>query len=265
MITFASIVPHPPALIPSIGKKQTALLSTTIKAMDDLAEKLKAAEPHTIAIISPHGQMRYDKFTINLEDTFKGSFASFGDFDDPGVSFLNNGPVAKIMFESLRKHNFPVEVIREQELDYGTLVPLTYLMKPLEKRPRLITLTFTALDWNMHYRFGKVIGQVLRNTDQSIALIASADLSQRLNEEAPAGFSPYGAKFDETLLELLKNNETDKIQNLNPEFCTEAGECGLRSILIALGALSGLDYEFQQLSYESPMGVGHLVGHWNLH
>lgn len=262
MINFAAIVPHPPAIIPSIGKNQTNLLKETIAALDELALELKQTQPHTVVIISPHGPMRYDKFTINLEDTFKGSFSSFGDFDDPGINLLNNSLLAKTLFEKLRRKNFPVEVIREQALDYGTLVPLAYLLKPFEKKPKIITLTFTALDWAMHYRFGQTIGQVFEEADQNIAFIASADLSQRISETAPAGFSPYGIKFDQTLIELLKNSEIEKILHFNPEFCNEAGECGLRSLIVALGVLSHVNHNFEKLSYENPMGVGHLVGRW---
>lgn len=264
MINFAAIVPHPAVIVPSIGRSHMNLFQKTVAAMDELSMELKNFQPNTLAVISPHGPMRYDKFTVNLENTFRGSFASFGDFDDPEMNYLNNTLAAKSLFERLRKKNFPVEVIREQALDYGTMVPLSYLTKYLEKKPKIITLTFTALDWEMHYNFGKNIGQVFDELEQNVALIASGDLSQRIDENAPAGFSPYGIKFDQTLIELLKSGETDKILNLNPEFCNEAGECGLRSIIIALGAISALKHSFHQLSYESPLGVGHLVGRWKL-
>jgi len=71
-------------------------------------------------------------------------------------------------------------------------------------------------------------------------------------------------KFDHALVDLLKRNEVDKIRNLNPEFCDEAGECGLRSIIITLGALADLKYSFKQHSYEGPLGVGYLVGEWKI-
>ena len=38
-----------------------------------------------------------------------------------------------------------------------------------------------------------------------------------------------------------------------------AGECGLRSILILLGILSGNKIKPEVLSYEGPFGVGYLV------
>ena len=40
---------------------------------------------------------------------------------------------------------------------------------------------------------------------------------------------------------------------------SEAGECGLRSIVIMLGIVSTLDWKVKILSYEAPFGVGYLV------
>ena len=40
----------------------------------------------------------------------------------------------------------------------------------------------------------------------------------------------------------------------------EAGECGYKSIIILLGALSLVpNFKFEILSYEGPFGVGYLV------
>jgi AmmeMemoRadiSam system protein B len=264
MINFVAITPHPAVIIPSIGGAQLSLVKKTISAMEDLAEELAKYQPHTIAIISPHGPMRYDKFTINLDESFRGSFSSFGVYDDNEMDFLNNLPLAKKLLERLREEHFPVDLIREEAIDVGSLVPLYYLTSKLERRPKIIPLTFTALSWEMHYQVGKIIGETFEQDDQNIVLIASGDLSHRLTESAPAGYSPYGIKFDHALMEMLKKNEHHKILHLNPEFCNEAGECGLRSIIMTLGAISGFKSSFSQLSYESPFGVGYLVGKWKI-
>lgn len=264
MLNFAAICPHPPLIIPEIGGSQTVLAKKTIDALEKLAKEFKKVAPETIIIISPHGPMRYDKFTINFEDSFRGSFSDFGTSDANDCTFSNNLALAKLIFSELRKKHFPLEVLRESRVDHGVLIPLFHLLKNLDWKPKIIPLTYTALDWQTHFNFGKFISEVVDNIDQSVAIIASGDMSHRLTEDAPAGFSPYGIKFDQTLIELLKKKETSKIMNLNPDFCEEAGECALRSIIIALGALETHRYTFKQLSYESPVGVGYLVGHWKI-
>lgn len=263
MLTFAAICPHPPTIIPGLKNPQKTRVKKTIKAMETLGEELKKAQPETIVIVSPHGPMRYDKFTVNLENSFKGNFSDFG-AENGEYSFINDTPVAKDIFARIRSKHFPIEIIRETQIDYGALIPLSYLTEGFERKPKIVPLTYTALDWEMHLKFGKEIGNVLSRTESSVAFIASGDLSHRLSDDAPAGFSPYGIKFDKTLMDLLDKNLPEKICNLNPDFCEEAGECGLRSVLIALGAISEHRTSFQQLSYESPLGVGYLVGKWKI-
>jgi aromatic ring-opening dioxygenase LigB subunit len=266
MLNFAAISPHPPLIIPAIGRNYLPLVKKTVHAMEKLAAEIKKVQPHTIIIISPHGPMRYDKFTINMEEIFKGDFSQFGVEKGETYRFKNNQSLSWKLLKHLRAEHYPVEAIREEILDYGSLVPLYYLTAELKEKPAIIPLTFTAMDWNMHFNFGKEIAKVIQIEEESIVLVASGDLSHRLTQDAPAEYSPYGAKFDHTLLELLKKNETEKILNLNPEFCDEAGECGLRSILITLGVLSEVTQSpsFQQLSYEAPFGVGYLVGQWKI-
>jgi len=90
-------------------------------------------------------------------------------------------------------------------------------------------------------------------------VIASGDLSHRLSPSAPAGYSPKGEIFDNLLKELLSSKDTSGILNLDKELVEEAGECGLRSIMILLGILEKQNYKFKLLSYEAPFGVGYMV------
>ncbi len=264
MLVFSAICPHPPIIIPGITGNRRPQAKKTVKAIESLASELKKFSPDTIIVISPHGPMRYDKFTINFENNFQGNFSDFG-VNDGEYEYINDTPLAKDIYARVRSKHYPIEIIRETGLDYGAMIPLSYLTKDMERKPKIVPLTYTALDWDIHFKFGQEIGQVVSETETNIAFVASGDLSHRLSEDAPAGFSPYGIKFDKTLIELLEKNEAEKIRNLNPEFCDEAGECGLRSILIALGVIDHTRrHIFQQLSYESPLGVGYLVGQWKI-
>jgi MEMO1 family protein len=104
----------------------------------------------------------------------------------------------------------------------------------------------------------------MENTEENIVLVASGDLSHRLTAEAPSGYSPKGKEFDKFLINHLENNEVGEIINLDSSLVEEAGECGLRSIIILLGALSFSKYKFEKLSYEGPFGVGYLVGRFRV-
>ncbi len=263
MITFAAICPHPLVLAPEILSSEKKLLQKTTKFIDVLASNLRKTGPDNIIIISSRGPMRYDKFTINFETSFKGNFVEFGG-EDYDYVFKNNLDLSRKILRYLRKKHTPLDIIRESNLDYGSLIPLIHLTKSLDKKPRIIPLTFTATDWDAQYKFGRQLSTVLEESNESTAIIASVHLSNRLTEEAPAGFSPYGIKYDSTLIKLLEENEANKIKALNPEFCEEAGEGGLQAILIVLGAIAHTRHSFHKLSYENPLGTGYLVGEWNI-
>jgi len=86
-------------------------------------------------------------------------------------------------------------------------------------------------------------------------------MSHRLKEDGPYGFDPSGPKFDEQFIKLLKVKDTRSILNLPERLVKEAGECGLRSFCMLLGALqaSKVNWQPEILSYEGSFGVGYLV------
>ena len=264
MLNFAAIVPHPPSIIPGAIKLGPNSAKKTLRALDDLSEDLKRFQPHTIIIVSPHGPMRYDKFTINLKESYRGSFDNFGIYTEENYPFRNNKTLSNEILHGTRLADFPIEPILEENIDYGSLIPLYYLTRSMIKKPRVILLTFTSQDLRTHFNFGRQIKKILDNVEYNVAFIASADLSHRISEDSPAGYSPYGIKFDQTLTKLLKKNEFEKILDLNPEFSEEAGECGLKSIATAIGMVKNTKNEFIHFSYEHPFGVGHLVGRWKI-
>jgi len=64
MLSFASICPHPPIIIPEIGGTQIKKCQKTISAMKKLADYFNVAKPDTVIVITPHGQIHSDEITI---------------------------------------------------------------------------------------------------------------------------------------------------------------------------------------------------------
>jgi len=125
-------------------------------------------------------------------------------------------------------------------------------------------MSYSLLDFKTHYVFGQKLKEIIFSSNKKIALIASGDLSHRLTFDAPAGYSPQGRIFDEQLIKFLRKKAFKKIVNFDSSLVEEAGECGLRSILILLGVLDQVNYKPEILSYEGPFGVGYLVANFKL-
>jgi len=265
MINFAAITPHPPIIIPTIGKpSDLEVVSKTIEGMEKLAEKFGKAKPETLILISPHGPLDLHNFTVINSPVLAGHFYGFGDFQTELV-FRSNEKLIERIKKECQNSQIPLRTLKLKELDHGSLVPLYYLSKGYPNF-KLVPLTFSYLDLQSHFKFGQILNRVIGRElfSAKVGIAASGDLSHRLTPEAPAGFSPKGKDFDEKLVELIKKKDVKGILNLDPDFVEEAGECGYRSIAILLGALDGLDWQPEILSYEGPFGVGYLVANFKL-
>ncbi len=257
MLVFASIVPHSPILIPSIGKENQKKLKKTLKAFDILEDDLNQAAPDTIIIISPHGGINSDNFIVNTQSNYTASLHDFGDFSTE-LEFKSD----LVFINQLRSQNetkLPIQLTYGDNLDHGFSVPLYFLTRK-KKNCRIVPINYAMLNYEMHIKLGEAIKEACFSLDKKYAIIASGDLSHRLSYHAPAGFSPEAKEFDKKMIQLLKKRNVENILNLDTDLIENAAECGLRSFLIMLGVIKKMDYDFHVLSYESPFGVGYLVG-----
>lgn len=260
-IVFSAITPHPPILIPSIGKENLEALKKTSQAFKTLEENLYTSKAETLLIISPHGIIQSEAFTMNLNPKFTIDFEQFGDLTTKQTL---NGDIG--LAYKIREHletRAPLQLISEEKLDHGCGVPIHLLTQHL-KDIKILPLYYSGLDYEAHLEFGKLLQRELQVNKNRVAVIASGDLSHRLTKDAPAGYSPKGAKFDKKLLDLIRSKKTNEILNLDFKLIGDAGECGLKSIIILLGILHGIQYEPQILSYEGPFGVGYLTANFKL-
>jgi MEMO1 family protein len=261
MLVFSAIMPHPPILIPTIGKENLDKLKKTNEALAMLEKDFRASKPELVILISPHGDIYPDAFTINTLPTYELNFNDFGDFE---TKKIYKGDLAFInRFKEQVESSLSVNLKSNPKLDHGIGVPL-YFLSQNYKKFTLVPINYSFLSFEKHLEFGEQLKEAIVNSDKRIALIASGDLSHRLSKDAPGGFSPNAKNFDKELIQILKSQKIDNLLNMNKELIEDAGECGLRSFLILLGALKDMRYEFQVLSYEGPFGVGYLVANIKL-
>jgi len=270
-IVFAAITPHPPLIIPGVGKKEDINeVKNTINAMETLSEKIAESGPDTIIIISPHAMIHQDKFAVYGAPKFYGDFGHFG-APDINFSFNNNLDIAEKIVEASKENGINAFLFGDpdndyHELDHGEMVPLYYLTKKLSDNINVIPIAYSYLDRLQHFGFGEIINEIAslpEFIDNRIAVIASGDLSHKLLQKSSDSYNP-GKDFDNELVELVKENKTRDILEMDQGLIDEAGECGYRSILILLGVLDKLNYSAEVLSYEGPFGVGYLVANFDL-
>jgi MEMO1 family protein len=261
-LVFSAITPHPPLLIPNVGRENLERVKKSEDALKDLSNDLYASKPDSVIIISPHATISEDTFLINACEKFECNFEEFGDFETACELKPDLELSANIKMRA-QDEDIPLNLICESKLDHGISVPLFYMMENLKDIP-LVPISFSFLDVETHYEFGQLLQREIMKTNKRIAVIASGDLSHTLTPEAPAGFNEHGKEFDEKIVELLKKSKDEEVIEMDPELIEEAGECGYRSIVILMGILKGINYKPKVLAYEHPFGVGYLTCNFSL-
>jgi AmmeMemoRadiSam system protein B len=258
-IVFGCITPHPPLIVPDVGKGNEHAISTTIKSMEKLTDKMARQRPETILIISPHGKHQTNAMGILTAPSSSGDMKDWGS-NEPHETYQNDLDLVELIQQEAKKASIPITSIAKgaYDLDWGVMVPL-YFLKHAMKEAALVPLTFCWLSLEKHFAFGKAIRKAAELSKKRVAIIASGDLSHRLIPSAPAGYDPMGKVFDEKLVKAISCVDSKAVLNFEPELIERAGECGLRSVTILLGALDGLKVVPEVLSYEGPFGVGYMV------
>ncbi|MCK8816173.1 AmmeMemoRadiSam system protein A [Natroniella sulfidigena] len=268
---FAGLAPHPPILVPEIGLNNLEEVEKTKESMQQFARQLKESDPDLIITISPHGPVFSDAISILSQQELVGDFAQFG-HRDLKFSYQLEEELTQEIIRASNRADITVARIDQAtarkidvdlKLDHGVLVPLYYLKEAGIDLP-LIPITMGMLSYEELYKFGKVIQLVAQRAGYKVAVVASGDLSHRLTTDAPAGFNPRGREFDEAIVEYLDDLEVEEVFNLDPSLIEKAGECGLRPLIIMLGAIDGLDVEGGVLSYQGPFGVGYAVASYRV-
>jgi AmmeMemoRadiSam system protein B len=220
------------------------------------------SKPEILIIISPHGELLNDSFTLNVCSKFDVSLKDFGDLTTH-FNFKGEMNLSSRIQEQAKKENFSVTLLSEKIVDYGVAVPLFYLHSHL---PQLAVLPigFSGKDWKTHLDFGYFIKEQIMNNDKRIAVIASGDLSHALTTDSPGGFNAAGEQFDTKIQDLLATKNSSGLLQLPPELIEDAQTCGFKTFLILLGILRGINCTYKSYCYEAPFGVGYLTANFVL-
>lgn len=258
-ITHAFIVPHPPLIVPEVGRGEEKKIQKTIDAYHKIAKEIADLNPDTIIISSPHSILYSDYFHISPAPKASGSLKMFG---ASNVKFDINydtdlvGAIEKITKEKEIDAGTLGE--KDKSLDHGTMVPL-YFINQYVKDAKYIRLSLSGFSPIEHYRYGKAIKEVLNQTEKNVIWVASGDLSHKLKADGPYGLSIEGPIFDGQITKAISEADFMKLLSFDEDFCERAAECGLRSFIMMTGALDGMKVDSKLLSYEGPFGVGYAV------
>lgn len=256
-IVFSGIAPHPPIMVPEVGGEAIAEVRGSIDAMAEFTRRIIRSGAETVVLISPHAPLDARAFVAYQTPQLYGDFASFR-APDARVEFPLDEELLKAITRTAAAEDYEVINLDDRALDHGASVPL-YFLDRYGWRGRVVALGYSFLSNEDHLKFGACIRKAADAFGRSLAFIASGDLSHRLKPEAPAGYNPAAYRFDDEVVSAVKDNSPNRIIKIDQELRRTAGECGYRSMLVALGATEALPPACEVLNYEAPFGVGYLV------
>lgn len=265
-VVFGGVCPHPPIMVPAVGQGRDREVAKTQKSMLELGRRIKESGAETLLMITPHGTVFADGIGISAFKELKGDLKQFN-AREVRFALGNDLELAReIKSTALQKGVLVVKIDQEMvdrygltpDLDHGITAPLYFIREAGVDLP-LVHVSMGMLPFNNLYSFGVAVRDAAAKLNRKVAVVASGDLSHRLTQDAPAGYDPSGKEYDRTIVKLVGDVNVEGIMDLNPDFVECAGECGLRSIIMMIGAFDGVSVESEVLSYEGPFGVGYMV------
>ena len=256
-VVGAVMVPHPPILLPEVGRGEEKKIAASDRAYREAAAFIAALRPDTLILSSPHAEMYADYFHISPG---RGARGDMGQFRAPQLRFDVSYDTAftEALSELADREGFPAGPLgrRNAALDHGTMIPIYYVNQCFTDY-RLVRIGLSGLPLSDHYRLGQMVQRVAEELDRRVVFIGSGDLSHKLLEAGPYGYVPEGPAYDERIMDVMGRAAFDELLDFGESFCEKAAECGHRSFCIMAGALDGKSVEAQSLSHEGTFGVGY--------
>ena len=259
-ILASYIVPHPPLIVPEVGRGGEKQIEATRAAYVRAAEEIASLDPETIVVTSPHAVMYRDWFHLSPGKSAAGSFSQFR---APGVRFdvRYDAELVREIERLAEKEDFPAGTDGERDpaLDHGTMVPLYFIERAYAGRtlPMIVRIGLSGLPLEDHYRLGQLIRQAVESIGRRTVFVASGDLSHKLRQDGPYGFAPEGPLYDARLMDVCSRAAFGELFDFDEAFCDKAAECGHRSFVIMAGALDGQKVDAEVWSHEDVTGVGY--------
>lgn len=265
-IVMGCLAPHPPVMIPEVGKSDASQTRFTINGVNEMAKAVKACEPECLIFITPHGNLFADAISFLREPELYGDLGAFG-ASDVKFKCQNDLDLLTVWERRCLKHGLNIVGIDSRtryrgvnhNLDHGTMVPMYFLNRAGLNDIPCVVISQAGIAVDELYLSGRCMQEACLELGKRAVVIASGDMSHRLSEEGPYGFNPKGPEFDRRITEILQDGDVMGLLTMPEDLREEAGECGYRSLVMMMGAFDGREIATWIYSYQKPFGIGYLA------
>lgn len=263
-ITAAALVPHPPLLLPELGRSPTPDL-----------ELLRSASRHAVATLLDQAEALLVVGPApawgEAEPGAAGSFVPYG---APVTASLPAAAATPAVVDGPAGPSRNADAARWLDRaalppGYLTELPLSlavaaWLLDQLAEERALPPVAAFGVpvgaDAGQAAALGRALAAAVRREAQ-VGLLAMADLSARRTQRAPASFHPDAEEFDRRIGDAIRKAELGRLLEVDPALAAEMGAGGMAALWLLAGALADVRDLHGEVRYEGgPFGVGYLVG-----
>jgi aromatic ring-opening dioxygenase LigB subunit len=266
-IVFAAIAPHGGiAIAEACTPDEVDLAIATRRGMERLGRLFARAKPEAVVIATPHnvhisgalgvvvagrvaGRLSGAPPSIALDVPSDAELAwriltALGedDISSVGISFGGNDPTSAVA-----------------PMDWGVLIPLWFMGGRADPPVPIVVVTPARdLPAEAHVKAGEAIARAAAAYGRRVAFIASADHGHAHDVDGPYGFDARAKQYDELVVGLVKRNQLDLLDGIDPELVEGAKADSWWQMLILRGAVDGR-LRGRLISYEAPTYFGMLT------
>jgi aromatic ring-opening dioxygenase LigB subunit len=266
-LVYACIAPHGGEIIPELASKSVLhKFEETRAAMRVLARRISAARPQTVVIASPHNLRLLSKIAVVISENSSGTLKGSSN-RSVNVRARCDVDFGKTVVRQSEKAGLPVVGSNygtaagsssDMQMDWGTLVPLWFVLKEQKLKARiLIVAPSREISLRKNFDFGRLLGRLMkRDKNRNFAFIASADQAHAHSRSGPYGFSPAASKYDDFVINAIRDNRLNRILQLKARFIEDAKPDSPWQMIMLAGINEVIPLRSQLLSYQVPSYYG---------
>ncbi len=265
-LVYACIAPHGGEVIPALSGKKSVLYSPTTKGMRTLAAQMREARPDTIVIASPHNLRLQKHIGVVITEYSSGTLTEGR--KQIKLRVRCDLELAKKIVTAAEGLALPVVAanfgalegpMSEMAMDWGTLVPLWFVLKRAGLKSRIVIVTPSrGIPLRQNFDFGKAVAEQAEMAEKRVAFVASADQAHAHLKNGPYGFDPRAKEYDRRVVEAIQQQKLESIMSMGAGFVEAAKPDSLWQMAILAGAIFVVPMKGELVSYQVPTYYGML-------
>jgi aromatic ring-opening dioxygenase LigB subunit len=249
-IAAAALVPHPPLLVPELGRGSSAELDQ-LRSACRRAVSLLLDRAGALLVVGP---------APAWGEATPGAIGSFAAYGAPVTTRLPREEAAP-NGDWLDRRDLPAGRLDELPLSLAVAARLL----ALEAGERAVArLAAFGVPGSMPVERAAAMGRALAGAvaaEPDAGLLVMGDLSARRAPKAPATFHPAAEEFDRQIADAVRKAELRQLLHVDAALAGELRVGGMAALWLLAGALEGAGELRTEVLYDAaPFGVGYLVG-----